>query len=196
MLSTRSMPNNKKLVTLRLYNLLQKMYPDILDRYDWVYISDDDTYLIVENLKYFLRDYPQDEINYLGFNFPMFDTMERRKLVFAHGGSGYALSIPALKRLLTQGIDGTRRCIPSKHDGTYADINVAWCLGKLNVNVKDTADRKGRERFLKENPFQLLQNHTGSELKLFGYRDLVTEPKRVRTQLNRHNLVNFSNFVP
>ena len=59
---------------------------------------DDDTYMVVENLRYFLQDKDPYQALYYGRRFkPMV------KHGYMSGGAGYVLSKTALKKLVTEG---------------------------------------------------------------------------------------------
>ena len=58
-----------------------------------VYQADDDTYIIVENLRYFLSGENSSEPIFFGHNFQKY-----LKQGFFSGGSGYVLSKEALRR--------------------------------------------------------------------------------------------------
>ena len=70
------------------------IYQNHFDDYDWFVKADDDTYMIIENLRYLLKDYNSSHPLYFG-----------RKLIweeqgFMSGGAGYVLSKEALRRFI------------------------------------------------------------------------------------------------
>ena len=59
--------------------------------------ADDDTYVIVENLRYLLQSHDTNEPVYLGLKFQKYVTNG-----YHSGGAGYVLRKEALKRFVTQ----------------------------------------------------------------------------------------------
>ncbi|CAC5365806.1 C1GALT1 [Mytilus coruscus] len=109
------------------------------DKADWFLKADDDTYVIVENLKYLLKDYNTSEPIFFGQNFVKPDT----KQPFNTGGPGYVLSKEALIRLGTRG-NNSEEC---KQDGEFEDVDVSKCLLKFGVKIGNTLDEQHRTRF-------------------------------------------------
>ena len=94
---------------------------------DWFLKVDDDTFVVVENLKHILSAYNSSKPVVLG-----------RKLE-------YALSREATKRLVEQGLENeASKC----QKGDYEDAEMAKCLENLNVKTIKTLDDFGREQFL------------------------------------------------
>lgn len=109
-----------------------------LGDFDWLLKADDDTYIIMENLKWFLNDHCPDESHTYGLNF----NFEGR---FYHsGGGGYAISSLIVHKLGSALMNNNRFC--EMKSGTE-DIEMAQCLKKLNVTLGESRDSKGRERF-------------------------------------------------
>ncbi|XP_065282632.2 glycoprotein-N-acetylgalactosamine 3-beta-galactosyltransferase 1-like isoform X1 [Dermacentor albipictus] len=118
---------------------LVELYNGHLGDYDWFYKADDDTYAIVENLRFFLLGKDPSQPLYFGYPF--------RVLVpkgYMSGGAGYVLSREALRRLVEQGMmQGQCRA-----DGAGSeDAELGRCLTRVGVPVSDTRDALGRNRF-------------------------------------------------
>ncbi|XP_052066653.1 glycoprotein-N-acetylgalactosamine 3-beta-galactosyltransferase 1-like [Mytilus californianus] len=109
------------------------------DKADWFFKADDDTYVIVENLKYLLKDYNTSEPIFFGQHFVKPDT----KQSFNTGGPGYVLSKEALIKLGTRG-NNIEEC---KQDGEFEDVDVSKCLLKFGVKIGNTLDEQHRTRF-------------------------------------------------
>ncbi|KAK7096059.1 hypothetical protein V1264_005405 [Littorina saxatilis] len=122
------------------------IYENYIDDADWFMKVDDDTYVIVENLRYFLSGENSSEPVYFGHHFHMpFQTWTREKfqLHYHSGGAGYVISKEALKRFGEKG-KGSKQC------GQYIvaeDIGFGQCMSSLGVRVSNSTDALGRSRF-------------------------------------------------
>jgi len=106
--------------------------------FDWFMKADDDTYVIMENLRYFLSGKNSSEPVFYGF------LMKHVvKQGYYSGGAGYVLSREALSRLITRGKD-PKVC---RQDGGDEDMEIGRCLEKLGVKTSDPSDALGRSRF-------------------------------------------------
>ena len=63
--------------------------------------ADDDTYVVVENLRYLLQDFETSDNIWLGNEIGV-GTKERPKPGYMHGGPGYVLSRRALETFVIQ----------------------------------------------------------------------------------------------
>jgi len=61
---------------------VEYIYEKYVDDYDWFFKADDDTYVIMENLKNLLKDYDTDEGHYFGCNFKL------ASVSYMSGGAG------------------------------------------------------------------------------------------------------------
>ena len=105
------------------------------------WMADDDTYMIVENLRYFLKDKDPAQPVYYGRRFS-----PNVKQGYMSGGAGYVLSREALQRLIVRGLNISGKC--REDDGGAEDVEVGKCLESVDVIAGDTRDELGRERFL------------------------------------------------
>ena len=71
------------------------VYQNHFEDYDWFLKTDDDSYLIMENLRYFLKDYNSSDPVYFGRRYKTFV-----KQGYMSGGAGYVLSKEALRRFV------------------------------------------------------------------------------------------------
>ncbi|EDW63230.1 glycoprotein-N-acetylgalactosamine 3-beta-galactosyltransferase 1 [Drosophila virilis] len=106
---------------------------------DWFYKADDDTYAVVENLRYMLYPYNTDAPIYFGFKFKPFV-----KQGYMSGGAGYVLSREALRRFVVEGIPDPKKCLPGTVENE--DIEIGRCMENLNVTAGDSRDGHGRGR--------------------------------------------------
>ncbi|EDW46890.1 glycoprotein-N-acetylgalactosamine 3-beta-galactosyltransferase 1 [Drosophila sechellia] len=106
---------------------------------DFFYKADDDTYAVIENMRYMLYPYNPETPVHFGFKFkPLV------KQGYMSGGAGYILSREALRRFVVDGIPNPKMCLP----GTVVneDIEIGRCMENLNVTAGDSRDEIGRGR--------------------------------------------------
>lgn len=111
-----------------------------LDNFDWFAKFDDDTFLIVENLRLFLKDKNCEEPLYYGRRFKPF-----LKQGYMSGGAGYVLSKEALRRFVQTALKNPNHC--RNDSGGAEDLEMGKCLETVGVIASDTRDELGRERF-------------------------------------------------
>jgi glycoprotein-N-acetylgalactosamine 3-beta-galactosyltransferase len=105
---------------------------------DWFMKSDDDTYVILENLRYFLSSQNNDDPIYFGHHFKTIV-----KQGYLSGGAGYVLSKEAMRRFGARGND-SNIC---RQDGGFEDVEFGKCMQNLGVKVGNSTDKLGRSRF-------------------------------------------------
>ncbi|XP_015794488.1 glycoprotein-N-acetylgalactosamine 3-beta-galactosyltransferase 1-like [Tetranychus urticae] len=121
----------------------QYVYKNHFDEADWFMKADDDTYVVVENLRYFLSTQNSSDPIYFGCKFKPYVNQG-----YMSGGAGYVLSKVALERFIDKGIDPAvhpKQCKLS--DDGAEDVEMGKCLEALNVTAGDSRDKLGRGRF-------------------------------------------------
>ncbi|CAI5443512.1 unnamed protein product [Caenorhabditis angaria] len=121
-----------------------------LQNYDWFLKADDDTYVIMENLKSFLSSKSPHDLVHFGCRFKPFT-----KRGYNTGGSGYILSRAALQKFIEISLPNSTLCSQS-HDGPE-DVEIAKCLENVGVEAADTRDAEGRHRFMAFEPEKMLK---------------------------------------
>ncbi|MBN3298025.1 C1GLT galactosyltransferase, partial [Amia calva] len=115
----------------------QYVYEHHLDEVDWFMKADDDTFVLLENLRYFLSNYSSEQPIYFGHRFSPFV-----KQGYMSGGAGYVLSKEALRRF----VEGFRtgQCT---HFTSTEDVGMGTCMEAMKVEAGDTRDKYKRESF-------------------------------------------------
>merc|ERR1712004_578420 len=123
------------------------------EHFDWFLKADDDTYVIVENLKRYLARRNPDHPYVLGkfFNSPQGQ--------FHHGGAGYVLSRRALKLI---GDTMVSSGCPGEEEPTLLseDVLLGQCLKSLGIRMDVSVDLQHRELFHQLPPELVLTNAT------------------------------------
>lgn len=123
---------------------------------DWFLKADDDTYVVVDNLRWILSNHTPDEPIYFGKRFKPYT-----KQGYMSGGAGYVLSKEALKRF----VEGFRTKVCT-HTTPVEDLALGQCLEKMGVQAGDSRDTLHRETF---HPFVPEHHLTGKFSKSFWY---------------------------
>nr|XP_045591743.1 glycoprotein-N-acetylgalactosamine 3-beta-galactosyltransferase 1-like [Procambarus clarkii] len=127
------------------------VYNNYLTQYDWFFKADDDTYAIMENMRYMLSLYDPNFPIYFGSRFRKFT-----KQGYMSGGGGYVLSREALKQFVEVAQPDKKLC---QQDNTGAeDAEMGKCLDNIGVVAGDSRDNMGRGRFFPLTPSTHLFN--------------------------------------
>ncbi|XP_058475875.1 glycoprotein-N-acetylgalactosamine 3-beta-galactosyltransferase 1-like [Solea solea] len=120
--------------TIRAFQYVHRHH---FDEADWFVKADDDTFIVIENLRYVLSKYDTEEPHYLGRRFSPFV-----KQGYMAGGAGYVLSKEALRRFI-KGFQ-TGKCT---HFSDIEDMALGQCMETMNVSTGDSRDVKMRQTF-------------------------------------------------
>lgn len=115
----------------------QYIYQNHLDDADWFLKADDDTFVVVQNLRYFVSKLDTEKPVYLGRRFFPFI-----KQGYMSGGAGYVLSRESLRRFI-QGLD-SGLCTPFS---PIEDMALGKCMETMKVEPTDSRDVRGRQTF-------------------------------------------------
>ncbi|EDV90270.1 GH23497 [Drosophila grimshawi] len=116
------------------------IYEHHMNDADWFLKADDDTYMIVENLRYMLYPYNPNTPVYFGCKFK-----PHVKQGYMSGGAGYVLSREAVRRFVVEAIPNPKLC--KKENTGEEDTQIGECLENVKVLAGDSRDANGRGRF-------------------------------------------------
>ncbi|CAK9302461.1 unnamed protein product [Gordionus sp. m RMFG-2023] len=117
------------------------IYENHYKDFDFFYKTDDDTYVIVENLRDYLETKDPNQPEFYGHRF----ILRGKNVTYMSGGSGFILTKRAVELLVTYSFKRYPTCIPK---GAGEDWKTARCLEMAGCKAVDTRDHLGRERFL------------------------------------------------
>ncbi|XP_037540413.1 glycoprotein-N-acetylgalactosamine 3-beta-galactosyltransferase 1-A [Nematolebias whitei] len=152
-LGTKEGRNQLYWKTIRAFHYV---YEHHMDDADWFLKADDDTFVVVDNLRWILSNHTPEEPVYFGKRFKPYS-----KQGYMSGGAGYVLSKEALKRF----VEGfrTKVCV---HTTPVEDLALGQCLEKMGVLAGDSRDTLHRETF---HPFVPEHHLTTKFSKSFWY---------------------------
>lgn len=107
---------------------------------DWFLKADDDTYVIMENLRLMLSKHRPDEAVYFGHRFKPHVLPQG----YASGGAGYVMSKQALFRFAEFGYKVPGVC---SVEDVNEDVVFGGCMQNLDVHLVDSRDTAKRNRF-------------------------------------------------
>ncbi|ALC40033.1 CG3119, partial [Drosophila busckii] len=121
------------------------IYEHHINDADWFLKADDDTYTIVENMRYMLYPYNPKAPVYFGYKFKPYV-----KQGYMSGGAGYVLSREAVRRFVVEALPKPELC--KEHNSGSEDKEMGKCLENVNVVAGDSRDSNGRGRFFPFRP--------------------------------------------
>ncbi|XP_035688944.1 C1GALT1-specific chaperone 1-like isoform X2 [Branchiostoma floridae] len=135
--------------------MFEKVFTEYEEKYDWFFVIEDTSWVIIENLRYFLLTYNSTSPIYFGHitadNYP-------------DRGAGFVVSQKAIQ-LLHLVFEDDKLCPDdSKLMGAKnPDHHLAKCLNNAGVEIGDSRDIRGRQRFNLETPQELISHNQGPE---------------------------------
>ena len=136
--------------------------------YDWFVKADDDTYIIVDNLRQMLSRFDSSQPLVFGRRISAHITEG-----YMAGGSGYVLSKSALAKLVNEQLNQPfkGKCKPKRERGVE-DVEMGVCLHASQVDFVDTRDPIDHlETFIPHDPIESLtvQHNESFWLHIFNY---------------------------
>lgn len=163
------------------------VYENYYNEADWFMKADDDTYVIVENLRYMLLPNSPEFPIYFGCKFKPYT-----KQGYMSGGAGYVLSREALRRFVEMGLKDPKHC--RKDNAGAEDVEIGKCLEALEVVAGDSRDPEGRGRFFPFTPeHHLIPGHVD---KSFWYWKYIYYEEKQGMECCSDNAISFHYVAP
>lgn len=155
-------PDDRNHLIHKIQAAYRLVYEKYIDDFDYVLKADDDTYIVVENLKYLLWHYNANEPGYLGYHFNKFVDSG-----YMSGGAGYVISNRGFRSLVERGYNGGLCPIEKRSEDpeNSEDVETGRCLEASGVPVWSSLDVEGRQTF---HPYTL-ERHLMGNLPAFMY---------------------------
>ena len=134
------MPEGRDFLWGKTREAFKYIYEHHLDNVDWFLKADDDTYVILENLRHLLKGRDTTLPIYFGRRFKPYVSQG-----YMSGGAGYVLSKEAVIKLVEVGLRDSRKC--RTDPGGAEDLEMGQCLQNIGVKAGDSRDELGRETF-------------------------------------------------
>ncbi|XP_076030184.1 glycoprotein-N-acetylgalactosamine 3-beta-galactosyltransferase 1-like [Oratosquilla oratoria] len=120
---------------------LKYVYTHHLDDADWFLKADDDTYVVIENLRHMLKDHSPEDPIWMGCRLKTIVPEQG----YMSGGAGYVLSRKALVDFVEKAYPYPLEC--KQRTGGPEDAVLGKCLKNIGVHPADSRDEEGRSRF-------------------------------------------------
>ena len=123
---------------------MEMLYSKYLNKFDWFFKADDDTYVIMDNLRKFLFKKDSKRLEFYG------KVMKNglSKEGYLQGGAGYAFGNRALERLVEDGFENRTKCQSEDFSSHSDDVFLGLCLANSGITLAtDCFDGQGRELF-------------------------------------------------
>nr|XP_027213720.1 glycoprotein-N-acetylgalactosamine 3-beta-galactosyltransferase 1-like [Penaeus vannamei] len=117
--------------------------------FDWVFVAQEDTYAIIENLRYMLSVYDPEDPIFFGSRIK-----SQAKQGSVSRNAGYVLSKSALRKFVTEAMTDSTKC-NAKLEGSE-EREIGECLENVGVKAGDSRDSLGRGRFFPCKPDTLV----------------------------------------
>ena len=145
-------------ITEKTIKTLMHVYEHLLSEFDWFVRANDDTYLILENLRSFLANKCPDEKVMYGkilryYRFRNTYTNGNNTRGFVQGGTGVLFSRESVRLFGEAMKKDPTFCVMKM--GQLEDQEISDCFRKLNIYPGETRDSADREQFLMDTFEQL-----------------------------------------
>jgi glycoprotein-N-acetylgalactosamine 3-beta-galactosyltransferase len=124
-----------------LCGALHKIRDEIPSDLQWLLVSSDNAYVLVENLRFFIAPLNSSDAHYLGH------PMRFWAQIYNWGDAGYVLSRAAIDRLLDEKFPTVKSCAAGGKFWKNSDWHLGKHLAAMDIKPVDTRDHLGRGRF-------------------------------------------------
>lgn len=169
----------------KIKRTLAYTYENFYNDFDWFFKADDDTYALLDNMRFMLSAYSPNDPIYFGNKFK-----GSKPLGFFHGGSGYVMSKTALKKFVTEALPDKHKCRPD--DKGEEDYELGFCMHNVGVYPGDSRDQFQRERF---NPFPPETHLFAFQHRLYWHFLYYPNPNREGLNSCSNSTISF-HYVP
>ena len=121
-----------------------RAYEEHINDYDWFIRGDDDTYMMMDNLREHLEQLQPSEEHYLGRHFYLDENHDNME--FYSGGPGTVLSRGALRKLIETAKSNRR--VFSSLDTFADDLELGLSMARVGIPTKLNLDSDGRQLFM------------------------------------------------
>lgn len=127
-----------KSLSHKSFGMLNYVYKFHMDTFDWLIKADDDTYVIMENLKWFLSERCDRSNETYGH------ILQLNSDKYLSGGGGYVMSAEAVRKV-GQALSQNRSSCGLTSGAE--DIDMSRCLSSFGISPGESRDQFGFERF-------------------------------------------------
>lgn len=160
-----------ELITNKAIETMKYIYDNHLNDFDWYLRANDDTFIIMENLKTFLADKCPDSKKMYGKALRYFMkepfirefSGENIDKGFIQGGAGWLISRESLKLFIETMRKDSQFCVMKR--GQLEDQEICNCFRRINILTSDSRDREYKERFLMDKFEQLFFYPSNDQLR-------------------------------
>ncbi|KAL3887670.1 hypothetical protein ACJMK2_000065 [Sinanodonta woodiana] len=125
----------------KVKKVIQYLYEKELHNFDWFLKADDDSYFIIENLRYLLSKHDPSKGLYLGY--ALEPEVYSKSVLYMSGGAGYVFSREGIRLMVEKGYN-VGAC---KESTDFEDLEIGKCAKIAGVTAVNTTDKFDRETF-------------------------------------------------
>ena len=166
-----NIPDTRKNIVHKIRRAYEIIWERYINEFDWIIKTDDDTYVVMENLRYLLSKYDANKPGHLGYQFKKYLASG-----YMSGGAGYVISYAGFRLMVEQGLQKNNCSIPKEPDDPESseDVETGRCLEKVGVPVISSLDSEGRETFHPYPPYKHLVGPLSSYILNWGMHPVIT----------------------
>jgi glycoprotein-N-acetylgalactosamine 3-beta-galactosyltransferase len=160
-----------ELITNKAIQTMKYIYDYHLNDFDWYLRANDDTYVIMENLKTFLSHKCPNSKEMYGkalryfMNDPYIKEFSGKNIDkgFIQGGAGWLISRESVKIFVETLNKDPNFCVMKR--GQLEDQEICNCFRKINILTSESRDEEYKERFLMDKFENLFNNPSNDQFR-------------------------------